>query len=214
MGSGKSSLLQYLGSTFPGIYTIDLDKLAFKNYDLNPWSLKNIRQSFGPASVHYDPVVPSHIRSVNRAELSREAFKSQESLTALKSITSPCIKKLLLEKCAEIEYKKNRGLPDFKDFELIAVEGAVLIESDAAHFFDELWVVTIDREVAFQRIQKRNPNLSDEEIRARLSHQTTDQERLKHASWSYDTSTATIEDNQNQIKQKVMSLRDQVGLRI
>ena len=32
MGSGKSSLLRYLGTEFPWVYTIDLDKLAFKNY--------------------------------------------------------------------------------------------------------------------------------------------------------------------------------------
>lgn len=46
MGSGKSQCLKYL-STFARIYTIDLDKLAFRNYDLNKWSLKNIHTSFG-----------------------------------------------------------------------------------------------------------------------------------------------------------------------
>jgi len=121
----------------------------------------------------------------------------------LTSIVSPCIKKLLLEKYKEIEYKKNRGLPDFKGYDLIAVEGAVLIESKAASFFDELWVVTLDREVAFQRIQQRNPNLSDTEIQARLNHQMTDGERLKHASWSYDTSTASFEENKLLINQKI-----------
>ena len=43
MGCGKSELLRYLGATFPRIYTIDLDKLAFRNYDLNKWSLSNIQ---------------------------------------------------------------------------------------------------------------------------------------------------------------------------
>ena len=169
MGSGKSSLLKYMGSNYPSIYTIDLDRLAFKTYDLNPWSLKNIKHSFGPQSVDYDPIVPSHIKSVNRPALSREAFKDEKSLAALTSIVSPGIKKLLLEKCNEIEYKKFRGDPEYKGYKMIAVEGAVLIESNNMGFFDELWVVTLDREVALERIQKRNPNLSDTEIRDRLN---------------------------------------------
>ena len=47
------------------------------------------------------------------------------------------------------------------DFDLIAIEGATIIESGTAKFFDELWVLTLDKESAFRRVQVRNPNLSD-----------------------------------------------------
>ena len=69
----------------------------------------------------------------------------------------------------------------------MAVEGAVLIEANAAQFFDELWVLTLDRKTAFDRVTKRNPNLTANEINDRFDRQLTDTERLKHATWSYDT---------------------------
>lgn len=59
---------------------------------------------------------------------------------------------------AEIEYTQSDKI------DLIAVEGAVLIESNAHKFFDELWVTTLDKKTAFDRINKRNPNLSSDEI--------------------------------------------------
>lgn len=40
MGCGKSGLIKHLKNTFPlSIYTLDLDSIAFKNYNLNKWTL-------------------------------------------------------------------------------------------------------------------------------------------------------------------------------
>ena len=69
MGCGKSTLLRYLDS-FDFVRTIDLDKIAFKNYDLNKWSLKNIETSFGPSAVLRDPSSPNHLTGINRVHLS------------------------------------------------------------------------------------------------------------------------------------------------
>lgn len=43
---------------------------------------------------------------------------------------------------------------------MIAVEGAVLIEARTYPMFDELWVTTLDKEDAVQRVLKRNQNLT------------------------------------------------------
>ena len=51
----------------------------------------------------------------------------------------------------------------------MAVEGATIIESFAYKFFDELWVVKLDRKEAVERIKVRNPHLSIVEIQERLS---------------------------------------------
>ena len=143
MGCGKSELLRYLGETFPRIYTIDLDKLAFRNYDLNKWSLRNIEHSFGQESMLRDQF--GNITGINRPFLSKNAFKSKDRLNCLKQIVSPGIKIALLEKFKEIEYKKQMRIDGFKDYSLVAVEGAVLIESNTSKFFDELWVLTLDK---------------------------------------------------------------------
>ena len=98
---------------------------------------------------------------------------------------------------------------------MIAVEGAILIESKYMNFFDEMWVVTLDREVALQRIQQRNPNLSVPEIKHRLERQLTDQERLEHASWSMDTSkSAKFDDNKPIIDAKIQQIRESIGIKI
>ena len=109
MGCGKSSLLRHL-DTFNWIHTIDLDKLAFRNYALNKWSLYNIKQSFGDQSIIKDEQDPQRIISINRENLSKNVFKSEDSLNSLKSIVSPSIKQLLMESFKEIEYKKKIGL--------------------------------------------------------------------------------------------------------
>ena len=57
---------------------------------------------------------------------------------------------------------------DRKNFQMIAVEGATLIEAKATGYFDDLWVVTLPKEEAFKRVKIRNPQLSDEDITNRL----------------------------------------------
>ena len=74
------------------------------------------------------------------------------------------------------------------------VEGAVIVENRAMHLFDELWVVTVGKGEQLKRIKERNPGLSDAEIKARLSRQTSDAERLKYADWSVSTEKA-FDDN-------------------
>ena len=43
----------------------------------------------------------------------------------------------------------------------MAVEGAILVEGKAWKYFDELWVVTLPKDVAFARVRDRNPNLTE-----------------------------------------------------
>jgi dephospho-CoA kinase len=88
----------------------------------------------------------------------------------------------------------------------VAVEGAVLIEANAAQFFDELWVLTLDRKIAFDRVTKRNPNLSAEEINDRFNRQLTDTERLQHATWSFDTG-GSIEENMKLVDQRLLKMK-------
>ena len=97
MGCGKSQLLGHLREQYAKhIYTIDLDKLAFRNYQLNKWSLHNLKTSFGAECVEYDKEIPTEISWINRAVLGERAFKDEKTLMALRGIVSPNIKKLML----------------------------------------------------------------------------------------------------------------------
>jgi len=69
---------------------------------------------------------------------------------------------LILETFSEIEYR-------FSDqYDIIAVEGAVIIEAKTYPLFDELWVTMLDKEEAVQRVIKRNPSLSEVQARQRV----------------------------------------------
>ena len=63
--------------------------------------------------------------------------------------------------------------------------------------FDEIWVTKLDKEDAVKRVKLRNPELSESNVRNRIERQITDEERLKYARFSYDTSDRTpFEENQ------------------
>ena len=49
-------------------------------------------------------------------------------------------------------------------YDACAVEGAILVESGGWKLFDELWVVTLDKKIAYNRVRLRNPNMPDDEI--------------------------------------------------
>lgn len=80
-------------------------------------------------------------------------------------------------------------------FSMIAVEGAIIIEANTYKLFDEIWVVTLSKEEARKRVRERNPELTETQISSLLNRQITDEERLKYASFSYSTETATFEEN-------------------
>ena len=74
----------------------------------------------------------------------------------------------------------------------------MLIETGTYKEFDDVWVITIPKDDAFGRVKVRNPGMPDEDILNRLRRQTTDEERLKVATFSY-SSAAPFEENRRKI---------------
>ncbi len=72
-----------------------------------------------------------------------------------------------------------------------------------------MWVTTLDKSEAVTRVMKRNPNLDEQAVRERIMRQVDDEERLKYASFHYDTSDKTpFEENLRLIEAKLKELRD------
>ena len=69
---------------------------------------------------------------------------------------------------AHIHFENKTAQNKQDVIKIVAVEGATLIESNYMSEFDEMWVVTLDKDKAFFRVKERNPNLSDHEIWNRL----------------------------------------------
>ena len=63
----------------------------------------------------------------------------------------------------EAEFEKSPS-----KYDIIAVEGAIIIEAKFTPLFDEIWVTTLKEEIAIERILERNPKLAEPEALQRI----------------------------------------------
>jgi dephospho-CoA kinase len=61
------------------------------------------------------------------------------------------------------------------------VEAAVLMEANWEALFDEIWVVTSEKETVIERLKERN-SLTREEAIARIDSQMSQDERIEHSN--------------------------------
>ena len=99
-------------------------------------------------------------------------FGDPKALAKLNAITWPKIRQRISEIIQEQRAHKPKA---------VVVEAAILIEAGWNDLVDEVWVATAESDKVVQRIQARN-NLPEEQIRARMRAQMTQEERVKHAT--------------------------------
>ena len=176
IGTGKSRVGEILASL--GASIINADILGHKVYepDTDGWS--EVVNAFGE-----DILSPT--REVDRQKLAGVVFSDPCALERLNAITHPRIYELIED---EIERLKKAGR------EAVVVEAALLIEAGWTPLVEEIWVTTSPEEDVVDRIQKRN-GLSEEAIRARISAQMPQGERIKHAGEVIDNSSSLAELN-------------------
>lgn len=73
-----------------------------------------------------------------------------------------------------------------QDAPTVMMESAILFENDLDKFFDMVIVVDAPIEVRIERIKKRNPNLTEQEIIARIKAQMPQEEKCKRADMVID----------------------------
>ena len=133
---------------------MNLDLFADKVFSMNPFALRNVESIFGADTVKYSktgfPV------AINKQNLGAKVFRDKHKLKVLTSITSPEIKKLMFEHFLAVELAGQH--------DIIAVEGAILIEANTYKFFDELWVVTLPKDEALKRVLVRDPHLTENQV--------------------------------------------------
>lgn len=66
---------------------------------------------------------------------------------------------------------------------IAAIEGAVIIEAEYQKFYHEIWWAQLPKEVALERLLRRNPELSQEDANKRLDNQISDEERKKYCGY-------------------------------
>ena len=174
IGTGKSQVGEILAGL--GATIINADALGHKVYEPDTEGWADIVNAFGE-----DVLLPT--REVDRKKLGSVVFSDPRALETLNAITHPRIYALIDD---EIEALKTAGL------EAVVVEAALLIEAGWAPLVDEIWVTTSSEDLVVERLKKRN-GLSEEAVRARISSQMSQGERVKHAVEVIDNSSTLSE---------------------
>lgn len=145
---------------------IDADKLGHRVYDIGTQGYLKVIEAFG-----YDIVGDDN--QIDRKALGAKVFGNPDGLKQLTDIVWPEIRRL-----AELEISTLETLePDG----VVVLEAAVLFEAGWQDMGSEIWVVTVDPEIAIQRAMARD-GLDREAIEKRLSSQLSNDERASQAT--------------------------------
>jgi len=152
IGSGKSSVLNILRNM--GVETYDLDNVAKDFYSTDDKIKEQVLATF--------PSVLSDDNDIDTKKLGKLVFKNLDKLDALQRIIWPEVKKFIYNK---IEKNSN----------IIAFEGAVIIEAEWYKLFDFIWVIETSYKLSKKRVEKQR-NLSETNFEIILNNQLkTDQ---------------------------------------
>ncbi|MXW50042.1 MAG: dephospho-CoA kinase [Gammaproteobacteria bacterium] len=175
IASGKSTAARYLGEL--GAHVIDADRLGHRAYEPDTAAFKQVVDVFGDAVVAADG-------TIDRRALGSMVFGQPDELRKLTDIVWPEIRRL-----ADLEIEAQRARrPDG----VVVLEAAVMVEAGWQRSLDEVWVVAVEPEVAIERAMARD-GLTADEVRARLSAQTSNAERKRHADVVIDNSAGLDE---------------------
>ncbi len=145
-GAGKSTVCSLFEKA--GFHTVDTDLIA-REAVRNPEVIENLKKAFG-SDIFSDG-------ELNRRELARRAFESEEKTNLLNSITHPVITELAIK---EIHEAARNGA------KAALIDAPVLLESPLAGVCDKIICVTADRDTRLQRIMQRDGiGIEDAELR-------------------------------------------------
>lgn len=171
IGSGKTQVAEYITNNFKA-YLINADKIGHEALEKNTEVYKEILSRYGKSVLDADG-------GINRKLLGEIVFSSSEDLMWLNSLTHPYIKNRIIKEIEE--YKSN------KDYELIILEAAILIEAGWKDLADYIILVKCSEHKKIERlIQSRG--VSEEKVKKIISKQSTDVELEKYSDYTIDNS--------------------------
>ena len=159
IGSGKTTVTEYFRDL--NVIILDADEISHKLTKNNPLILGEIEEAFGRMVMNID-------NSLNRHALRQLVFNDVESRKQLEAILHPAIQQ-------DMESSARRIEEAYCIFSI-----PLLIEIKRELDFDRVMVVETPIDIRRKRIKKRS-KLSDKEIDAILTTQSSDIERRRIA---------------------------------
>lgn len=147
IGAGKSTVMDLIRDNF-NAYIIKADDVAKKTYEPGMEGYKRVLEFFG------DEILDDK-KYINLKKLSEIVFENPNKRIVLNSIVHPLVKKIIIEKIADLKVAD--------EFDYVFIEAALLIEDHYEVICDELWYVYADDECRRERL-KTTRGYSDEKI--------------------------------------------------
>lgn len=185
-GCGKSTVSKTFAKC--GIHIIDADIAARKVVQKGTQCLDELAEIFGTEILNSDG-------TLNRKKLGKIVFSDKEKLKILNRITHHYIK-------CEIE----REIKNTKDYEYIAIDGAVIIGSPIESLCRFMVVVTAYDEIRLMRITSRD-GLTSDEAKNRILSQPDSEFYKSHAKYVIENNTTleNLQDRANEVAKEIMN---------
>ena len=169
IASGKTTVAAHLREH--GATVIDADLVGHEVYrpELPAWSA--MIEAFGRGIVAPDG-------TIDRRQLGALVFNNPAQMRRLTDILWPEMKRVMGERLEDL---RRAGVP------IVVIEAAVLLEAGWQDLVDEVWAVAVPPDVAVARLVERN-QFSQEQARARLASQLSNEERMRQADIVIDNS--------------------------
>lgn len=161
IGTGKT----YLSTHFieMGIPVFYADDEAKKLYS-QPQFLQTIRSAFG------DEVFdPNHADRLSFERMAAKVFSDEEALQRLNELVHPAVMSMFEEWCA------------LQDAPAVMMESAVVFEGNLTSSFDKIIVADAPVELRISRVLARNPEMTREQVLARMARQMSQEEKCRRA---------------------------------
>ena len=168
IGSGKSTVAQFLEEL--GAVIVDVDKIGHEAIKPGSEAWERVVSEFGKSIVTVSG-------DIDRAKLGEIVFNNHEALLRLNQIIHPIIDNMLM---AKLEECRRKGV------KVVVLEAAAMLEAGRASQVDEIWITVAPESAVLQRLSGRS-GYSEEESKARIHAQLSNEERIKHADVVIDT---------------------------
>jgi len=189
IATGKSFVSGVLAGL--GCRVVDADELARRVVEPGTRGLRAVVEEFGQGVLGADG-------TLDRARLGALVFGDARRRERLNSIMHPLIYAEQDALLRRFEEEDPRAVA--------VVDAALLIESGGYRRFDKLVVVHCRPEVQLERLMRRN-NLSREEAERRIAAQVPQEEKLRYADFSVDTS-GSFEETRARTEEVYKALRE------
>lgn len=160
--SGKSTVADFLAKM--GAVVLSADAIGHEAFEPHSQTWQRVVDEFGRGILTADG-------QIDRKKLGEIVFGDTEALSRLNRIMHPGMHQVA---AGRIEELKRQGV------KVVVLEAPLLIEANWLDLVDEVWVAVAGEDTVLRRCRQRS-GLSQDQAMARVSAQTSVEEKLKHA---------------------------------